>query len=104
MEVSAIMLVCVIFLTFILVFVLGLGLGFWIGKNNSQGDVQTPGSFLKSNGMKKQKNSLEIDDTKVVLKIDTQGMEKKFDNITKETSVKNDISNSVNKLKSMKGK
>lgn len=104
METSTILLVCVVFLIFILVFVLGLGLGFFIGKQSSQGNNEAPSSFLKSNGMKKQKNTVEIDDTKVVLKIDTQGMEKKFDNFTKETTVKNDISSSVNKLKSMKGK
>ena len=41
---------------------------------------------------------------KVVLKVDTGGMEKKFDKMTESKSVKNDISSSVNKLKSMKGK
>ena len=64
-----------------------------------------PTSFLKSQGKPTQKNnSIEIDDTKVVLKVDTDGLEKKFDKIADSKKVKSDISSSVNKLKSMKGK
>ena len=49
-------------------------------------------------------NQLSIDDTKVVLKIDTGGMEKKFSDIGKTKVAEDDISSAVNKLKNMKGK
>ena len=87
----------------ILIFSAGLYVGRFM--NNSHTETK-PSSFLKSQGRKNtgQNSNIEIDDTKVVLKVDTGGMEKKFDKMTESKSVKNDISSSVNKLKSMKGK
>ena len=87
----------------ILIFSAGLYVGRFM--NNSHTETK-PSSFLKSQGRKNtgQNCNIEIDDTKVVLKVDTGGMEKKFDKMTESKSVRNDISSSVNKLKSMKGK
>lgn len=87
----------------ILIFSAGLYIGRYMSSHESQ---DKPSSFLKSQGrkMSSPNKSIEIDDTKVVLKVDTGGMEKKFDKMTESKSVKNDISSSVNKLKSMKGK
>ena len=83
-------------------------LGVYVGKNILGGNIdsfQKPESFLKNQGQKKQNsNQLSIDDTKVVLKIDTGGMEKKFSDIGKTKVAQDDISSAVNKLKNMKGK
>lgn len=83
--------------------------GLYVGKNIGSSQVaneDSPKSFLKTSGQnnKNKSTNIEIDDTKVVLKVDTAGMEKKFDQMTESKSVKNNISSSVNKLKSMKGK
>jgi len=81
-------------------------LGVYVGKHILGGDInsfQKPESFLKNQGQKKNKNQLSIDDTKVVLKIDTGGMEKKFKDIGKTKVAEDDISSAVNKLKNMKG-
>ena len=105
MDVLTIILCSVLVCSYILVFALGAGLGYIFIPRDSQIDFAAPTSFLKSQGKPKPKNnSIEIDDTKVVLKVDTDGLEKKFDKIADSKKVKSDISSSVNKLKSMKGK
>jgi hypothetical protein len=85
----------------IAIFVLGVYVGKYI-LGSSIDSFQKPESFLKNKGQKKQ-NQLSIDDTKVVLKIDTGGMEKKFENIGKTKVAESDISSAINKLKNMKG-
>jgi len=103
MSSTGMMLIILIIISHMLIMILGVGLGYLIwGRQMSV--YEKPGSFLKSQGKDKQSNSIEIDDTKVVLSVNTDGYEKKFDNMTKETKVKNNISSSVNKLKNMKGK
>lgn len=108
MDTLTIILCCVLVCSYILVFSLGAGLGYlFLPRDSSLQDFAAPTSFLKSQGKPIQKNkSIEIDDTKVVLKVDTDtdGLEKKFDKIADSKKVKSDISSSVNKLKSMKGK
>lgn len=64
-----------------------------------------PRNFFKEQA-KADKNidkSISIDNTKVVLSIDTNNLEKKYQELGKTTTHKNDISNAVNKLKNMKG-
>jgi len=105
MDTSTIILCSVLVCSYIAVFSLGAGLGYLIIPRSSLQDFETPTSFLKNQGKSTQRNnSIEIDDTKVVLKVDTDGLEKKFDKIADSKKVKSDISSSVNKLKSMKGK
>jgi len=105
MDTSTVMLCSVLVCSYIMVFSLGAGLGYlFLPKGSSLQDFAAPTSFLKNQGKPKKNNSIEIDDTKVVLKVDTDGLEKKFDKIADSKQVKSDISNSVNKLKSMKGK
>ncbi len=106
MDTSTIILCSVLVCSYIVVFSLGAGLGYiFLQRGSSLQDFAAPTSFLKSQGKPTQKsNSIEIDDTKVVLKVDTDGLEKKFDKIADSKQVKSDISSSVNKLKSMKGK
>lgn len=49
--------------------------------------------------------SVDIDESKVVLETDISGLEKKFEEITQTTTVNDNISDSINKLSQiMKGK
>ena len=103
MSSTDIMLIVLIIISHMLIMILGVGLGYLIWGRQVD-TYEKPLSFLKSQGKEKKSNSIEIDDTKVVLSVSTDEYEKKYDNITKETKVQNNISSSVNKLKSMKGR
>lgn len=106
MTATQVLIICGIVSSYAIVLSLGLGLGYIFLSKSIDFNSDRPTSFLKSQG-KKTPNSntaIEIDDTKVVLNVSTDGLEKKYDNMTKETKVKSDIAGSVNKLKSMKGK
>lgn len=48
-------------------------------------------------------NSIQIDEKKVVLDINTESLTKKFDTLAQKKETNENISNSINKLKSMKG-
>lgn len=102
MESDIIIIVCSILVTDTIILIAGICLGVFITKMNSHQVSQNPVGFLKNQGH--NNNKIEIDDKKVVLSINTTGLEKKFDKITEETKIDNDISSSVNKLKNMKGK
>lgn len=71
------------------------------GAHNEEAHV----SFLKKNKSAKSdmKTKISIDDTKVVTKIETSGMERKFDELGQKSTKQNTIKSSINKLKSMKG-
>lgn len=82
-----------------IIFVVGIYIGKTIIVNNPEHTV--------ASGTKKEKNipknNISIDEKKVVLDINTKGLEKKFSNIAEESVSEADISASVNKLKNMKG-
>jgi hypothetical protein len=81
----------------ILIFILGI----FIGKHNF---VKQDSSILNTKkGKNQEKHKITIDDKKIVLDIDTKKLEKKFDNLTEETIIETDISESISKLKNMKG-
>jgi hypothetical protein len=82
-----------------LIFCMGLYIGKVFGSNVEV--YESKKSF--KNSIPEKNKTIIIDDKKLVLNIKTDGLEKKFDSITEETSVDSDISSSVNKLKSMKG-
>jgi ACT domain-containing protein len=69
-------------------------------------NLGTP-SNIKLNNTNHNRNNqtkkLDIDETKVVLNIDTTKLEKKFTNLAEQKIVDTDISESVNRLKQMKG-
>ena len=76
-------------------------IGIYLTRNTISGG--TP-STSKTNIITQNKNKkLDIDETKVVLDIDTTKLEKKFTNIAEQKTVDADISESVNRLKQMKG-
>lgn len=60
-------------------------------------------SNKKSNNSSILKNHIEIDNTKVVTKINTDNLEKKYSELGEIKNTSENISSSVNKLKNMKG-
>lgn len=80
-------------------------MGLYLGKQLSVSNIEIYESKKsgKNNSIIEKNKTISIDDKKIVLDIKTDGLEKKFNNITEEVSVDSDISSSVNKLKSMKG-
>ncbi len=106
MDTTTVIMCSILICSYMIVFSLGVAFGYlFLAKGITGTNFNAPTSFLKSQGKPTQKsNSIQIDDTKVVLKVDTDGLEKKFDKIAESKKVKSDISSSVNKLKSMKGK
>jgi hypothetical protein len=109
MDHLALILIILLILSHIISISLGIGLGYLLFRNRSQDNLATPSSFFNSkhvdNNVKDcKKPKLDIDETKIVLNVSTDGMEKKFDNMTQEIKTQNDTVNSVNKLKQMKGK
>lgn len=89
----------------IFIFSAGIYTGSIFCKKNSAHSDTAPVSFLKQNKKNKgdMKTKISIDDTKVVTKIETSGMEKKFDEMGKKSTKENTIKSSINKLKRMKG-
>lgn len=98
-------LISILVLSYFITLAIGLFLGYII-RGQVQANIETPMGFLKNNKKQSKKNysDISIDDTKVVLGLSTEGMEKKFMDITQDIVSKNDITQSVNKLKNMKGK
>ncbi len=84
----------------IAIFVAGIYIGKFLCINNIQDH-----SLQKTNTIKTlQQKTISIDDTKFVTKINTDGLEKKFNkDISESQETETDISSSINKLKSMKG-
>jgi hypothetical protein len=81
-------------------------IGYFIGKQSNDGVFNTvvntkPVSFFDD--IKKDKKTISIDDTKYVVDIQTSGMEKKYDSLGDIKKSEENISNSINKLKNMKG-
>ena len=69
---------------------------------DSRVDQNTPKSFIKSNN--NFTSDIKLDETKVVLKIDTSNLEKKTEVVGQTIVTNNDTAGAINKLKNMKGK
>ena len=106
MDNSSIVLICILIISHTMYIVSGFMLCYMIKVgDNSLGFVYDNEKHQKNKIKPSAKTKdIEIDNTKIVLKIDTNNMEKKFDNIAESKKQKNDVSSSVNKLKQMKGK
>jgi len=78
-------------------------LGYFIGKYQI---ISTDGFISKRDKNKTIKinpnNNIKIDDKKIVVSIDTKGLEKKYDTIGEIKHTEEDISASINKLKNLK--
>jgi len=80
-------------------------IGYLLGKNlkidQSNGVYN---QYVNNNKSSKDNTNtrIHIDERKVVSEIDTKGLEKKYDEIGEDTVSKEDISNSISKLKNIK--
>lgn len=89
----------------IFIFTNGLVLGLWIGDRFRYIQNITGTNILnKTHKVKQNNREVSIDDRKIVIGVDTKGLEKKFDDIGDTSVIQNDTINSVSKLKNMKGK
>lgn len=81
-------------------------LGYLYGHFRSLSDNKSWTIYSKND--KKQKyntiesNDISIDDKKIVLNIDTKGLEKKYEELGDKKISEDNITNSVNKLKNLK--
>ena len=97
----------------IILYIKGIVLGFILAKVYSKPVYTTlenkPNSFFKDkkknspaeSGALEKIKSVQIDDTKIVIGIDTSSIEKKFDNIASTTEIQDNITESANKLSQM---
>lgn len=82
------------------------GLGYLLGKINNNQFIVSDGMVNHNqtkNSKTKNIDKIEIDSSKVVTKINTDGLEKKYETLGETKSSQEKIENSVNKLKNMKG-
>jgi hypothetical protein len=70
----------------------------------STADPNIPKSFIKSKSNNNLASDIILDETKVVLKIDTSNLEKKTEVVGQTIITNNDTAIAINKLKNMKGK
>jgi hypothetical protein len=85
-------------------------IGYLLGRLNQGGigvlysDQSTTNANDKviKNNTAKQKPLIKIDETKFVTEIDTNSMEKKFDNLGDIKTSTDNVSESINKLKNLK--
>lgn len=78
-------------------------LGYLYGKLNNIGYHQNINSNNKKNKKITTNSDITIDDKTVVVSIDTKGFEKKYTELGDTKIMQTDISESVNKLKNLKG-
>ena len=80
-------------------------IGYFIGKQSADGVYNTainkPSNFF-DNIKKANKNNLEINDTKFVTEIKTDGMEKKYEALGETKQSTENITESISKLKNLK--
>lgn len=81
---------------------LSFSIGFILGKLNNSSGVYYSDNKLKKNKQISQSN-IVIDDKKIVTKIDTTNIEKKYENLGEIQHSKENIGSSINKLKKLKG-
>lgn len=80
-------------------------LGYLLGKHTRPIEHNNPVSFLSKNKNIKeasQKVDIDIDERKIVTKINTDNLEKKYDSLAQTQVSQNDIGESINKLKNLK--
>jgi hypothetical protein len=92
----------IIILTTIIVCIIFL-IGYIIGKISSINGVSTAKGINKNINKEIGFAENNIDDTKFVVKIKTDQLQKKYDELGEMKSSQEDISDSISKLKSMKG-
>lgn len=82
-----------------------LFIGYLLGRYVGGGVIhsQPPSFFTKNKDSTTTNNDLSIDNKKIVVNIKTDNLERKFDSLGDVKKTEENISNSVNKLKNLKG-
>lgn len=95
----------ILIIILLLLNVIFFSIGYILGRIYNNNNIDKPVSFLKSNNSSSNTNknaTVNIDDKKVVIPIKTQDLEKKYDTLGSVTTISDNISESVNKLKNLK--
>lgn len=83
---------------------MSFGIGFILGKlNGSSGVYYSDNNKTTKSRKQIPQSNISIDDKKIVTKIDTTNIEKKYDNLGDIQNSKENIGSSINKLKQLKG-
>lgn len=78
--------------------------GFLLGRaNNTVSVVEGKPKSIFDSKKDKGKTTIQIDDKKIVTNINTNDLEKKYNQLGEQTHSTEDISSTINKLKNMKG-
>lgn len=91
-----------IYTLFLLLNIVFLIIGYLFGKTNST-TIEHISNINKYSKGSVIKSDEQIDSTKYVVSIQTNDLEKKYDQLTEKIETTASIKNSVNKLKNMKG-
>lgn len=104
MHTNTIIIIGVLFCSHCIVGIIGFGLSYFMHSRIYYGmaSAKKPDSFLRKENT--QQTNINIDDKKIVMKISTDDLQKKYEQIAETTETKSDISGSVNKLKNLRGK
>lgn len=78
-------------------------LGYLYGNRTVSGIEYSNTKSNKQKTLVSTNNNIEIDDKKVVLNIDTKGLEKKYEDLGDKQVSENNITSSISKLKNLKG-
>lgn len=97
MDILSILIISGIIFIELLVFTLGILIRNFLDRSPTQNKVQ---SFMDK---EINKSTISIDDTKVVLGIKTDTLKKGYDKLTESVETDQNISQSINKLKQIKG-
>jgi flagellar basal body-associated protein FliL len=79
-------------------------IGYLFGHYTSRSGVSNNTSFFTQQKQADKKSVVSIDDAKFVVDIKTEGLEKKYDSLGDKKTTEDNISESVNKLKNLRGK
>lgn len=82
--------------------ILSLAMGYILGKLNTIDNNKPVSFFEKNKKLTENLPSIEIDDSKYVTEINTQGLEKKYSSIGETKKSTENISSSIDKLKNLK--
>ena len=102
-NLTAILFIVLFVVSYIIVFLLGLFIGISYSNRGVSNNSIFHNKVNKNTSPTNSGVSISIDDTKFVTEIKTDGMEKKFETIGDTKNSTDNISNSIAKLKNLKG-
>lgn len=83
--------------------ILSIGLGYIIGRMHQNNNQYNNSNIIKQTNNLQKQNAIKIDDKKLVVDINTKGLEKKYESLGINKQTENTIDSSINKLKNLKG-